>query len=37
MTEASTPQITKIIKRLKVIYIRKYNEFYEHGRITMAL
>jgi len=37
MTEASTPQITKIIKRLKVIYIRKYNEFYEHGRITMTL
>ena len=37
MTEASTPQITKIIKRLKVIYVRKYNEFYEHGRITMAL
>jgi len=37
MTEASTPQITKIIKRLKLIYVRKYNEFYEHGRITMAL
>jgi hypothetical protein len=37
MTEASTPQITKIIKRLKVIYVRKFNEFYEHGRITMAL
>lgn len=37
MTEASTPQITKIIKRLKVIYVRKYNEYYEHGRITMAL
>jgi hypothetical protein len=37
MTEASTPQITKIIKRLKVIYVRKYNEFYEHGCITMAL
>jgi hypothetical protein len=37
MTEASTPQITKIIKRLKVMYIRKYNEFYKHGRITMAL
>jgi hypothetical protein len=37
MTDASTPQITKIIKRLKVIYVRKYNEYYEHGRITMAL
>jgi len=37
MTEASTPQITKIIKRLKLIYVHKYNEFYEHGRITMVL
>jgi hypothetical protein len=37
MTDASTPQITKIIKRLKVIYVRKYNEFYEYGRVTMAL
>ena len=33
MTDASTPQITKIIKRLKLIYVRKYNEFYEHGHI----
>jgi len=37
ITDASTPQITKIIKRLKIIYVRKYNEFYEHGRITMTL
>jgi hypothetical protein len=37
ITDASTPQITKIIKRLKVIYIKKYNEFYEHGRISMKL
>lgn len=37
ITEASTPQITKIIKRLKVMYAKKYNEFYEHGRITMKL
>jgi hypothetical protein len=35
MTEASTPQITKIIKRLKIIYVRKYNEYYEHGCINM--
>jgi hypothetical protein len=36
MTEASTPQITKIIKRLKLVYVRKYNEYYKHGHITMA-
>ena len=36
ITDASTPQITKIIKRLKVIYVRKFNEYYEHGRITMS-
>jgi len=35
ITDASTPQITKIIKRLKLIYVRKYNEFYEHGYITL--
>ena len=37
MTEASTPQITKIIKRLKIIYVRKYNQYYEHGHITMSI
>ena len=36
MTESSTPQITKIIKRLKTIYVRKYNEYYEHGHISMV-
>lgn len=35
ITDASTPQITKIIKRLKTIYGDKYNEFYEHGYIRM--
>jgi hypothetical protein len=35
ITDASTPQITKIIKRLKIIYVGKYNEFYEHGYIRM--
>jgi hypothetical protein len=35
ITDASTPQITKIIKRLKIIYVKKYNEYYEHGRINM--
>jgi hypothetical protein len=37
MTEASTPQITKIIKRLKIIYVKKYNEYYKHGYITMSI
>ena len=37
MTEASTPQITKIIKRLKLVYVKKYNEYYEHGHITMSI
>ena len=36
ITDASTPQITKIIKRLKIIYVKKYNEYYEHGYVTMA-
>jgi len=37
ITDASTPQITKIIKRLKAIYIKKYNEYYEHGYIIMSI
>ena len=37
ITDASTPQITKIIKRLKLIYIKKYNQYYEHGHITMSI
>lgn len=37
ITDASTPQITKIIKRLKIIYVKKYNEYYEHGYITMSI
>lgn len=37
ITDASTPQITKIIKRLKIIYVKKYNEYYEHGHITMSI
>jgi hypothetical protein len=35
ITDASTPQITKIIKRLKLIYVHKYNEFYKHGYISL--
>ena len=37
ITDASTPQITKIIKRLKLIYVKKYNQYYEHGHITMSI
>ena len=36
ITDASTPQITKIIKRLKLIYIKKYNEYYEYGHVIMS-
>jgi hypothetical protein len=35
ITDTTTPQITKIIKRLKTIYIKKYNEFYKHGDIDV--
>jgi len=34
ITDATTPQITKIIKRLDVLRVRLYNEYYEHGYIT---
>jgi hypothetical protein len=35
MTDVSTPQITKIIKKLDTIRIRLYNEYYEHGYIRI--
>jgi hypothetical protein len=35
ITDVSTPQITKIIKKLKVIYIQLYNEYYQHGYIKI--
>lgn len=34
ITDATTPQITKIIKRLDALRIKLYNEYYEHGYIT---
>lgn len=37
ITNASTPQITKIIKRLKLVYVKKYNEYYNHGHITISI
>jgi len=35
MTDVSTPQITKIIKKLDTLRIRLYNEYYEHGYIKI--
>ncbi len=34
MTDVSTPQITKIIKKLKNIYIKLYNVYYKEGYIN---
>jgi hypothetical protein len=33
ITDATTPQITKIIKRLDILRVRLFNEYYEHGYI----
>jgi len=35
ITDVSTPQITKIIKKLKAIYVQLYNEYYQHGYIKI--
>jgi hypothetical protein len=35
ITDVSTPQITKIIKKLKIIYAQLYNEYYNYGRIRI--
>ena len=35
ITDQSTPQITKVIKRLKSIYKQLLSEFLEHGYIRM--
>jgi hypothetical protein len=35
ITDVSTPQITKIIKKLKLIYVHLYNEYYKHGHIKI--
>jgi hypothetical protein len=32
--DVTTPQITKIIKRLNILRIKLYNEYYEHGYIS---
>jgi hypothetical protein len=35
ITDVSTPQITKIIKKLKTIYVQLYNEYYDNGYIKI--
>ena len=35
MTDVSTPQITKIIKKLDTLRTRLYNEYYDHGYIKI--
>jgi hypothetical protein len=35
MTEVETPQITRIIKKLKTLYIHLYNEYYREGTIKL--
>jgi len=35
ITDVSTPQITKIIKKLKVVYVQLYNDYYQHGYIKI--
>ena len=35
ITDVSTPQITKIIKKLKLIYVQLYNEYYQHGYVKI--
>jgi len=35
ITDVDTPQITKIMKKLKDLYIKLYNEYYERGTITL--
>jgi len=35
ITDVSTPQITKIIKKLKVSYVQLYNEYYTNGHIRI--
>jgi len=35
ITDVSTPQVTKIIKKLKIIYIQLYNEYYNNGYVKV--
>jgi hypothetical protein len=35
MVDVDTPQITKIIKKLKVIYVDLYNKYYQNGHVEI--
>jgi hypothetical protein len=35
MVDVDTPQITKIIKKLKTVYIQLYNTYYQEGYIKI--
>ena len=35
MTDQSTPQITKVIKKMKKIYLKLMNQYSEHGYVSM--
>ena len=35
MTDQSTPQITKVIKKMKKIYVRLISQYNEHGYVSM--
>jgi len=35
ITDVSTPQITKVTKKLKILYIKLYNEYYKNGCIKI--
>jgi hypothetical protein len=35
MVDISTPQITKIIKKLDILRLKLYNEYYKHGHIKI--
>jgi hypothetical protein len=35
MVDVDTPQITKIIKKLKLVYVDLYNKYYQEGYIKI--
>ena len=37
MTDQSTPQITKVLKKMKKTYIKLHTQFVEHGHVSMNL
>ena len=37
MTDQSTPQITKVLKKMKKTYVKLHAQFVEHGHVSMSL